>query len=56
VPQILVQGRQRAFYGVAFKEAFIDKRGAEFQTWFAKIAGHAYGAECLPHCAFLGET
>jgi hypothetical protein len=36
---------QRAFYGVAFKEAFIDKRGTEFQTWFVKIAGHAYGAD-----------
>lgn len=36
---------QRAFYGIAFKEAYLDKRGTEFQTWFVKIAGHAYGPD-----------
>lgn len=36
---------QRAFYGLAFKEAFIDKRGTEFQAWFVRIAGHAYGPD-----------
>lgn len=36
---------QRAFYGLAFKEAFVDKRGTEFQAWFVKIAGHAFGAD-----------
>lgn len=36
---------QRAFYGVAFKSAFIDKRGTEFQAWFVKIAGYAFGPD-----------
>lgn len=36
---------QRAFYGLAFKAAYLDKRGTEFQDWFVKMAGHAYGAD-----------
>jgi hypothetical protein len=36
---------QRAFYGFAFKSAFLDKRGTAFQDWFVKIAGHAYGPD-----------
>jgi hypothetical protein len=36
---------QRAFYGLAFKTAFLDKRGTAFQDWFVKIAGYAYGPD-----------
>ncbi len=36
---------QRAFYGFAFKGAYLDKRGTAFQDWFVKIAGHAYGPD-----------
>lgn len=36
---------QRAFYGCAFKMAFLDKRGTAFQDWFVKIAGYAYGPD-----------
>ena len=36
---------QRAFYGCAFKLAFVDMRGTAFQDWFVKIAGHAYGPD-----------
>jgi hypothetical protein len=36
---------QRAFYGFAFKTAYLDKRGTAFQDWFVKMAGHAYGSD-----------
>lgn len=36
---------QRAFYGLAFRSAYLDKRGSAFQDWFVKMAGHAYGAD-----------
>ena len=36
---------QRAFFGWAFKSAFLDKRGTAFQDWFVKIAGYAYGPD-----------
>lgn len=36
---------QRAFYGCAFKTAYLDKRGTAFQEWFVKMAGHAYGPD-----------
>lgn len=36
---------QRAFYGCAFKAAFMDLRGTGFQDWFAKIAGYAFGPD-----------
>lgn len=36
---------QRAFYGFAFKTAYLEKRGTAFQDWFVKIAGHAYGSD-----------
>jgi hypothetical protein len=36
---------QRAFFGFAFKTAFVDKRGTAFQDWFVKIAGYAYGPD-----------
>lgn len=36
---------QRAFYGFAFKSAYLDKHGTAFQDWFVKMAGHAYGSD-----------
>lgn len=36
---------QRAFYGFAFKTAYLDRRGTAFQDWFVKMAGHAYGPD-----------
>ena len=36
---------QRAFYGLSFKTYFADKRGTEFQDWFVKIGGFAYGPD-----------
>ncbi|MBK5910107.1 hypothetical protein CCR85_01190 [Rhodothalassium salexigens] len=34
-----------AFYAKDFKIAFLEKKGAAFQDWFAKLAGHAFGSD-----------
>ena len=36
---------QRAIYGWSFKTHFADKRRTEFQDWFVKIAGYAFGPD-----------
>ncbi len=36
---------QRAFYQVRFREAFLEKKGTEFQDWFVKLASHALGSD-----------
>ncbi len=36
---------QAAFYGLQFHIAFLEKKGAEFQDWFVKIATSAYGPD-----------
>jgi len=34
-----------AFHMSGFKVAFIEKKGEEFQRWFAELAGHAWGSD-----------
>ena len=36
---------QVAFYRLQFRVAFLEKKGAEFQDWFAKLAAHAFGPD-----------
>ena len=36
---------QEAFYRLRFREAFLEKKGTEFQDWFAKLAGYALGSD-----------
>ena len=36
---------QAAFYRVQFQNAFLVKKGAEFQDWFADLAGRAFGPD-----------
>lgn len=36
---------QSAFYRLRFREAFLEKKGTEFQDWFAKLAGYAFGQD-----------
>lgn len=36
---------QRTFYQLHFREAFLSKKGSEFQAWFARLAGFAYGSD-----------
>ena len=36
---------QAAFYRVMFRNAFLEKKGAEFQDWFAKLAAYAFGTD-----------
>lgn len=34
---------ERLWYGVIFRTHFLEKRGTEFQDWFVKLAGYAWG-------------
>ena len=36
---------EKAFYHLSFRLAFVEKKGAEFQNWFAKLASYAFGAD-----------
>ena len=36
---------QEAFYRLRFREAFLEKKGTEFQNWFVKLAGFAFGSD-----------
>lgn len=36
---------QRLFYDQKFRDAFLTKRGDEFQSWFEALAHRAYGAD-----------
>ena len=36
---------QAAFYRVLFRNAFLEKRGTEFQDWFARLAARAFGPD-----------
>ena len=36
---------QEAFYRLRFREAFLEKKGTEFQDWFVKLAGYAFGSD-----------
>lgn len=36
---------QAAFYRMRFRIAFLEKKGAEFQDWFAKLAARAFGPD-----------
>ena len=39
---------QRAWYALRFELEFRTKRGSEFQDWFVKVAGLAYGSDFDP--------
>lgn len=34
-----------SFYKLRFKIAFLEKKGSEFEKWFADLAGHAFGSD-----------
>ncbi|MDE0268188.1 MAG: hypothetical protein OXI96_04010 [Acidimicrobiaceae bacterium] len=36
---------QRAFYAVCFERDFHKKKGIEFEQWFVRLAGYAYGSD-----------
>ena len=36
---------QTAFYRLRFREAFLEKKGTEFQDWFVRLAGYAFGSD-----------
>lgn len=36
---------QTAFYRLQFRLAFLEKKGTEFQDWFARLAAHAFGPD-----------
>ena len=36
------------FFGLHFRIAFLEKKGAEFQDWFVDMAGHALGPDFEP--------
>lgn len=36
---------QKAFYGLHFRVAFLEKKGTEFQDWFVSLAGYAFGPD-----------
>ena len=36
---------EKAFYHLKFREAFLEKKGTEFQNWFVKLASNAFGAD-----------
>lgn len=36
---------QKSFYRLQFRLAFLEKRGTEFEAWFARIAGFALGPD-----------
>ena len=41
---------QSAFYRVLLHVAFLEKKGTEFQDWFVRLAGYAFGQTSKP-CA-----
>ena len=36
---------QEAFYRLRFREAFLEKKGTEFQDWFVKLASYVFGSD-----------
>lgn len=36
---------QEAFYRLYFRVAFLEKKGTEFQDWFVRLAGYAFGPD-----------
>ena len=36
---------QEAFYRLRFREAFLEKKGTEFQDWFTRLASYAFGSD-----------
>jgi len=34
---------QKSFYTLKFREDFLSRKGAEFQDWFVRLAGYAFG-------------
>ena len=36
---------QEAIYRLRFREAFLEKKGTEFQDWFVKLASYAFGTD-----------
>ena len=36
---------QEAFYRLRLQNAFLEKRGTEFQDWFVRLAGYAFGSD-----------
>ncbi len=34
-----------SYYALLFKNAYLEKKGAEFESWFAELAGHAFGSD-----------
>ena len=36
---------QAAFYRLMFRNAFLEKKGTEFQDWFARLAARAFGTD-----------
>ena len=36
---------QSAFYRLMFRNAFLEKKGTEFQDWFARLAARAFGPD-----------
>ncbi len=45
VSQIPMDDVQTAFYGLRFRVAFLEKKGTEFQDWFVRLAGLAFGSD-----------
>ncbi len=33
------------YYGLLFKNAYLEKKGAEFESWFAELSGYAFGSD-----------
>ena len=46
---------QRHYYGLHFRVAFREKAGTEFEDWFVKLAGYAFGADFQPVRAYGNE-
>ena len=36
---------QEAIYRLRFREAFLENKGTEFQDWFVRLAGYAFGSD-----------
>ncbi|WP_159732662.1 ABC-three component system protein [Methylosinus sp. Ce-a6] len=43
---------QKSIYHLRFKDAFLTKKGSEFQDWFVRLAGHAFGPDFEPVRAY----
>lgn len=43
---------QQAFYRALFRNAFLEKKGTEFQDWFVRLASSAFGADFEPVRAY----